>query len=63
MKPSEKLLKIDGFVHANFSETYVHKAIDDPACVISITGNVNMVAYCHIMKQSELQSETALSAM
>ncbi len=63
MKPSEKLLKIDGFPDANFAGMYGHKVICNPVCVESRTGYVIMVANCSIMWQSKLQSETSLSTM
>ncbi len=63
MTPSEKLLKIDSFLDANFAGMYGHEAMDDPVCVKSRTGYVIMVTNCPIMWQSKLQSETALSTM
>ncbi len=63
MKPSEKLLKIDSSPNANFAGMYGHKAMDNPVCVKSRTGNVIIVANCPIIWQSKLQSETALATM
>ncbi len=60
MKPSEKLLKIDSFLDTDFAG---HKAMNDPVCVKSRTGYMIMVANCHIMWQSKLLSESALSTM
>ncbi len=37
--------------------------MDDPVCVESRTGYVNMVSNCPIMWQSKLQSETTISTM
>ncbi len=62
MKPSEKLLKMDSFPYADFSEIYGYEEMDDPVCIKSRTGYVIMVAICPIMWQSKLQSET-LSTM
>ena len=44
MKPSEKLLKIDSFLDANFAGMYGHEGMDDPVCVKIRTGYVIMVA-------------------
>ncbi len=63
MKPSEKLLKMDSFPYADFSEIYEYEERDDPVCVESRTGYVITVPNCSIMRQSKLQSETTLSTM
>ncbi len=63
MKASEKLLKIDNFLDANFSRMYGHKVMGNPVGVKCRTGCVIMVSNCPIMWKFELQSETAPSSI
>ncbi len=56
-------MKIDRFPEADFAGMYEHEVMDNPFCIKSSNENVIMVTNCPIMRQSKLQSDTALSTM
>lgn len=62
LNPSREL-KIDCYPDAGFAGMYGYKNSSDPSCVKSRTGFVITVANCPVLRQSKLQTETALSTM
>ena len=56
-------LKIDTYPDAKFSGLYIYEDSCDPVCVRIRTGDVINVAGCHMLWQSQLQTEIATSTI
>ena len=63
MNPSTDIYKIDAYPDADFAGMYGHEKPVDPSCVKCCTGFVITFADVPILWKSQLQTETALSAM